>query len=69
MTTDELTARLIDLRTPMTSVLGFHELIDGGEAKTPFDAMHHQVFFTAASIELAHKVLRIVADLSDDAGS
>lgn len=38
MTTDELATRLIDLRTAMTSVLGFHEVIDAGDAKTPLDA-------------------------------
>ena len=66
---DELAARLIDLRPALTDVIGFHELIDAGAAKTPLDAMRQQVFFTAASIELAQKVLQIVAELSDEAES
>jgi hypothetical protein len=69
MTPDELAARLIDLRTAMTSVIGFHEVMDAGDAETPLDAMRHQVFFNAASIELARKVLLILADMADEAGA
>lgn len=65
MTSDQLAARLVGLRPVLTNVIGFHELIDAGAAKTPFDAMTHQAHFTAASVKLAHDVLQIVNDLLD----
>ena len=66
MTADKLAARLVAFRPALTDVLGFHDLIDGGFAKTPLDAMRHRVHCTAASVKLAQDVLQITGELLED---
>lgn len=63
MTGDQLAARIADLLPDLTNVIGFHDLIDAGAARTPLDAMRHQVHFTAASVHLARQLIRIVDEL------
>lgn len=60
MTDDDLLTRLARLRPELTNVLGFHELLDGGHAKTPLDAVIYQVHLNAAAVKLATEIHRIL---------
>jgi hypothetical protein len=66
--TDTQAARLIELIPDLLNIVGFHDLIDSGAAKTPLDELRYRVHLTASSVKTARVVMQIIDELQAEAG-